>query len=222
MKNTLLITVSVAALVAASGGAFAQGMNQPRDQPAAAAPMEKGKTDRLKMDAPQKAESPQKSDTTKPQKAEAPQKSDAVKTTPTAQLPAKPTGAKSETSEKTETSGQAGGMQPAQRNEAAPNDRAGAKGPAQADAHAAPPALSSEQHAKVSETIRGEKVAPFNGVKFSVTVGESVPANAHLYQLPVRILEYAPQYRGYEYILVGDDILIVDPHTHRIVAVIAA
>jgi hypothetical protein len=35
-------------------------------------------------------------------------------------------------------------------------------------------------------------------------------------------MEYAPQYRGYEYILVGDEILIVDPRTLRIVAVIAA
>jgi hypothetical protein len=35
-------------------------------------------------------------------------------------------------------------------------------------------------------------------------------------------MEYAPQYRGYEYVLVGDEILIVDPRTMRIVAVIAA
>jgi hypothetical protein len=35
-------------------------------------------------------------------------------------------------------------------------------------------------------------------------------------------MEYAPQYRGYEYILVGDEILIVDPRTMRIVAVIDA
>jgi hypothetical protein len=35
-------------------------------------------------------------------------------------------------------------------------------------------------------------------------------------------MEYAPQYRGYEYILVGNEILIVDPRTMRIVAVIDA
>jgi hypothetical protein len=35
-------------------------------------------------------------------------------------------------------------------------------------------------------------------------------------------IEFAPQYRGYEYVQVGDEILIVDPRTHRIVAVIAA
>jgi hypothetical protein len=44
----------------------------------------------------------------------------------------------------------------------------------------------------------------------------------HLYKLPVRVVEYVPQYRDYEYILVGDEILIVDPRTFRIVAVIPA
>jgi hypothetical protein len=40
--------------------------------------------------------------------------------------------------------------------------------------------------------------------------------------MPASIVEYAPEYRDYEYILVGDEILIVDPRTLRIVAVIAA
>jgi Protein of unknown function (DUF1236) len=35
-------------------------------------------------------------------------------------------------------------------------------------------------------------------------------------------MEYAPQYRDYEYILVGDQILVVDPRTLRIVAMIPA
>jgi len=59
-------------------------------------------------------------------------------------------------------------------------------------------------------------------VQFSITVGEVIPGTVHLYSLPVSVMEYAPQYRDYEYILVGDDILIVDPQTLRIVAVIAA
>ena len=95
--------------------------------------------------------------------------------------------------------------------------------PAQADAkHAAPAPLSAEHHAKIWEAVRSEKSAPFAGAKFSITVGEAVPQGIHLYRLPVRVIEFAPQYRGYEYILVGDEILIVDPRTHRIVAVIAA
>jgi Protein of unknown function (DUF1236) len=59
-------------------------------------------------------------------------------------------------------------------------------------------------------------------VHLSVTIGDAVPRTIHLSRLPAPILEYAPQYRGYEYILVRDDILIVDPRALRIVAVIAA
>ena len=36
------------------------------------------------------------------------------------------------------------------------------------------------------------------------SVGEAVPQTVHLYRLPARIVDYAPQYRDYEYILVGE------------------
>ena len=197
MNKTLMITVSVAALVAAGSAAFAQAVTEPRDKPAVAAPVRTDKGDSLKPGT---------------------HKADAVKPGPSAQLPAKPAGTKSE------TSGQGTGMQPTQRD-ATPlgTDRLAPKVPAEADAkHAAPAPLSSEQHAKVWETIRGEKVARFTGAKFAMTVGEIVPQTVHLYALPARVIEYAPQYRGYEYIQVGEEILIVDPSTHRIVAVVAA
>jgi hypothetical protein len=59
-------------------------------------------------------------------------------------------------------------------------------------------------------------------VQFSITVGEAIPRTVHLYRFPASVMEYAPQYRGYEYILVGDDVLVVDPRSMRIVAVIPA
>jgi hypothetical protein len=103
-----------------------------------------------------------------------------------------------------------------------PNSRM-APGTARDETKSGPPAaLSSEQHAKIRNTLRVEKSERLTSVPFSTKVGEAVPGTVHLYVLPVSIMEYAPQYRGYEYILVGDDILIVDPRTHRIVAVIAA
>ena len=85
-----------------------------------------------------------------------------------------------------------------------------------------PAALSSEQHVKIRDTLRIEKSERLTSVPFSTKVGEAIPGTVHLYVLPVSIMEYAPQYRGYEYILVGDEILIVDPRTLRIVAVIDA
>ena len=86
----------------------------------------------------------------------------------------------------------------------------------------APAVLSSEQHVKIRDTLRGEKAERLTNVQFSTTVGEMIPETVHLYALPVSIVEDAPQYRGYEYILVGDEILIVNPRTMRIVAVIEA
>ena len=150
-------------------------------------------------------------------KLNAPQKSELVKPTPTAQAPDKPTGAKSE------TVGQGGHTQPSQHNAPTPSERTAPNEAARADSKlGAPAALSTEHHTQFRETIRSERVAPLNDVRFSVTIGEAIPRTVHLNRLPPRILEFAPQYRSYEYILVGDDILIVDPRTLRIVAVIAA
>jgi hypothetical protein len=98
-----------------------------------------------------------------------------------------------------------------------------APGTARDETKSGPPAaLSSEQHAKIRNTLRIEKSERLASVPFSTKVGEAIPGTVHLYVLPVSIMEYAPQYRGYEYILVGNEILIVDPRTMRIVAVIDA
>jgi hypothetical protein len=86
----------------------------------------------------------------------------------------------------------------------------------------APAALSTEQHAKIRDTLRSGKAERLTNVQFSTTVGTVIPGTVHRYDLPVSVLEYAPQYRGYDYILVGDEILIVDPRTLTIVAVLAA
>lgn len=244
MRVSLMISASVAALVAAGGLVSAQGMNERREQPTAATPEHiapEGKADRQKLNAPQKSESvkpapsaqlpegkvdqrrnaTQKVKSEKPapstqSPANAPQKSESVKQ-PSAQLPATRNGAKAE------TTGQGGSAQPAQHSPQPLNERTTPNAAAQAESKpGTPAALSPGHHAQIRETIRSQKVAPLTDVQFSVTVGQVVPRTVHLNRLPSRIVEYAPQYRGYEYILVGDEILIVDPRTLRIVAVIAA
>ena len=180
-RNTLLITVATAALMAGLGLVSAQDMKGNREAPAAAAGDQKapvGKTDQHPASLPQKSSAPT---------AQAPLKE---KTAPTAQAPAKEKPAPSVAKDETKSG--------------------------------APAALSGEQHAKIWTTLRGEKAERLSNVQFSTTVGGVIPGTVHLYRLPVSIVEYAPQYRGYEYILVGDEILIVDPRTLRIVAVIAA
>ena len=57
---------------------------------------------------------------------------------------------------------------------------------------------------------------------FSILVGTRVPRDVHFYPLPVEVISVYPAWRGYEFILVGDQIVIIDPGSFEIVAVIAA
>jgi len=50
----------------------------------------------------------------------------------------------------------------------------------------------------------------------------AVPRSVRVYTLPPEIVEVVPEYRGYDYVLVGEDIVIIDPESHEIVAVIPA
>lgn len=58
-------------------------------------------------------------------------------------------------------------------------------------------------------------------VNFSVNVGASVPRTVVLYDLPSEIIEIAPAYSSYKYVLTDNDtILVIDPDTWEIVDVI--
>jgi hypothetical protein len=56
----------------------------------------------------------------------------------------------------------------------------------------------------------------------SIAVGTRIPEHVHLYPLPVQVVEVYPEWRGYDYILVGDQILVIDPRSHEIVAILEA
>ena len=99
MKNTFLITASVAALVAGIGLASAQGLNEHRDAPAAATSEQKapeGQVDHQKSTLPAKSEklkpaptaqAPEKTNPTPT--AQAPEKTEKMKPATTAQAPEK-------------------------------------------------------------------------------------------------------------------------------------
>jgi len=218
-RNTLLVTVATAALVAGLGLASAQ--DSKGNAPAPAAVDQKApaaKTDQHMGGLPQKSA---------PATAQAPMKE---KPATTAQAPVKEkpaTTAQAPVKEKPATTAQAPAKEKpavtAQAPATAKPETAGQGSVAKDDTKSgAPAALSTEQHAKFRDALRGEKSERLTDVHFSTTVGEVVPDSVHLYVLPVSVAEYAPQYRDYEYIQVGDEILIVNPRTLRIVAVIAA
>jgi hypothetical protein len=59
-------------------------------------------------------------------------------------------------------------------------------------------------------------------INFNISVGTTIPRTVTFYELPPAIIEVVPAWRGYRYILVEDEIVIIDPTTYRIVAVIDA
>jgi hypothetical protein len=83
--------------------------------------------------------------------------------------------------------------------------------------------LSQDQRTRISAIVgKGHAAHAANNVHFSVTVGAMVPRSVHVEVLPSDIVAIVPQYEGFDYIVVGDEILIVDPDTMEIVAVIPA
>jgi hypothetical protein len=80
--------------------------------------------------------------------------------------------------------------------------------------------LSSEQRTKISTVIREQHVQPTTNVNFSISIGTRVPRDVEFRPLPTEILSIYPDWRGYEFFLVRDEIVVVNPRTLEIVAVI--
>ena len=70
--------------------------------------------------------------------------------------------------------------------------------------------------------IKQHNVQPMTNVNFSISVGSRVPRTVHFYPVPEEIVLFYPRWRGYDYFLVGDQIIVVNPRTHEIVAVLDA
>jgi len=88
--------------------------------------------------------------------------------------------------------------------------------------------LSTEQRTKIRETVIHANNAPRlarTDINVSITVGERIPRDRiHIRPLPLpdTVVEIAPEWRGYDYFLVGDELVVVDPDTFEIVAVLPA
>jgi len=84
--------------------------------------------------------------------------------------------------------------------------------------------LTSQQRTQITTIIQKEKVARVRpaDLNVSIRVGARIPSHVHVYPLPARVIEIHPAWQGYDYILVGSQILIIDPGTHEIVAILVA
>ncbi len=83
--------------------------------------------------------------------------------------------------------------------------------------------LSGEQRTRITSVFRNQRVESLNNVDFNIAVGTRIPRDrVHLYPLPEEVVTTYPEWRGYEFIRVRDDILVVDPRTLEIVDVLPA
>jgi len=83
--------------------------------------------------------------------------------------------------------------------------------------------LSQDQRTKIRGVIVGDRnVARVDHADFNIRVGVAVPRSVHVAVLPPEVVTIVPEYRGFEYVLVGDQLLIIDPDTLEIVAILPA
>jgi hypothetical protein len=83
--------------------------------------------------------------------------------------------------------------------------------------------LSQDQRTKIKDVVvGGRNVARADNVNFNIRVGVAVPRTVHVAVLPAEVVTIVPEYRGFEYVVVGDQLLIIDPNTLEIVAILPA
>jgi len=211
IRNTLLMSVATAAMIA-GGVAFAQA---PSPAPGAQqrAPAEKSAPMRNPQDASKASDTGRTS-------GQAGEKSERKGgTTQRAQDNAKdevkPKGTHSERKSpgKSSSDMKADGKRPKKSGNAkAETTGQGAAGEAAK--------LSTEQRTTIRTVIKRQNVRPMTNVTFRVSIGTQVPRTVRFYPVPVELVQIYPTWRGYDYFLVGDQIIVVDPRTHEIVGVL--
>jgi hypothetical protein len=80
--------------------------------------------------------------------------------------------------------------------------------------------LTTEQKTTIRQKVLTSSAPRVTNVDFDIKVGVVVPRTVRVAPLPVTIIEIQPEWRGYMYFVSGDEIIVVEPGTLRIVAVL--
>lgn len=78
--------------------------------------------------------------------------------------------------------------------------------------------LSQENAARIATALNA--TATPRDINVSVDVGGLLPGDVDLAPLPPSVVEFVPEYQGYDYVVANDDIVIVQPSTRKVVEVI--
>ena len=80
--------------------------------------------------------------------------------------------------------------------------------------------LTTEQKTKIRTTVLIGSAPRVTNVNFDIKVGTMVPRTVRVAPLPVTIVEIEPEWRGFMYFVYNDEIIVVNPRTLEIVAVL--
>jgi Protein of unknown function (DUF1236) len=82
--------------------------------------------------------------------------------------------------------------------------------------------LQPQKKVEISEKISHSRdiAPPERNINVSINVGTVVPSHVRFHRLPREVWEIEPQYRDYDYFTTEEDIVIVEPRTHRIVSLV--
>ena len=234
MRKTLLTTVAAAALIATAGMASAQNA-QPNAEPKGGAQM--------KSDAPDKATPDKATPKTTPKpnaqaKPDANIKAKGAAETKDMNAPAKGSAQSKPDADKAKSAAETKDSAPAKTNaQTAPSNstnKSATDSKSTTDSKSATDtksstsskttvSLSTEQRTKIRTTVLQQSNAPrVSKVDFTVSIGTKVPRTVRHAPLPMTVVEVYPQWRGFLYFIVGDEIVVVEPSTMEIVAVLQA
>ncbi len=222
MKKSLLTTAAAVALLAGTSLASAQGMKADQGAPAAQqkAPEIKAQgqaDDKAKAQAQptQKSEKPAAQNAQQPAKRETTGQSQPAEQKPAPQRSQAPAAAP-----KDAQSQQKADDKPAAQSTQAPAQRT-PNAAAQGQQTGTSVSLNAEQKTKIrASVLQGSGTPRVTNVNFTISVGTVVPRTVRLAPISPVLVEVHPAWRGYMYFVVGDEIIVVEPRTLQIVAVL--
>ena len=210
MKRTLLISVAAVALAAGSTVALSQGSggagggaggNTPMANPSAPSGGQdtKGAQERTAPSTQQKStQSPSSGEgtTNRQTQGEQPTKSQQQTQSPSS-----------------------GGSKQGASEQTTPGTKSGQQGAGNRGTASSNVSLTNEQKTTIRSTVlsSGPKVTKVN---FNVRVGTVIPRTVKIAPLPATLIEIQPAWRGYMYFVYSDEIIVVEPGSLRIVAVL--
>ena len=93
---------------------------------------------------------------------------------------------------------------------------------AQIEQTAAPLQLTAQQRQQIRKIVGAERTGRTDNVDFALSIGAAVPRNVQLRPLPPQISGVLGGFQGDQYVLVRDQLVIVDPNARRVVAIAPA